>query len=128
MKTAMISTLLAVGFVALAGCNNNRTVSTTTSRTEEAVVQKPSISLRGPGRDLLVGDTATFFVDSKNTYGRDARVKWSTTAGKLSTDKGDSVARVRFDETGVYTIKATLEVDGNPVQTEAVDVRVIAVK
>lgn len=121
----MIAAGAALSGAALSGCNN----STTTSRTtDEAAVRRPAISVSGPGRDVMVGDTATFMASTANTYGRDAKIKWTTTAGKLSTDQGGSVARVRFDESGVYTVKATLEIDGAPVQTEAVDVRVNPVK
>lgn len=122
----MIVAGAALSVAALSGCNSNG--STTTSRTEEAVVRKPGISVSGPGRDLIVGDTATFMASTANTYGRDAKIRWTSTAGKVSTDQGGSVARVRFDESGVYTVKATLEIDGAAVQTESVDVRVNAIK
>ncbi|HZW08031.1 MAG TPA: hypothetical protein VFF65_12985 [Phycisphaerales bacterium] len=130
MKTAHAAALVsAAALLVLGACRHERTTSTTSYRTEEAAaVAAPSISLNGPDRPLLVGDTATFYLKSSNTLGRDTRIRWSTTAGRLTTDVGGSVARVRFDETGVYTVKATLEVDGNPVQTEQVDVRVSAVK
>jgi len=128
MKAPMtVAVLATVALAAITGCRHDRTTSTT-YRTDEAVVAAPSISLNGPDRPLLVGDTATFYLKSSNTLGRDTRIRWSTTAGRLTTDMGGSIARVRFDETGVYTVKATLEVDGNPVQTEQVDVRVNAVK
>ena len=116
----------ALSLVALSGCNTSG--SSTTSRTEEASARKPGISVSGPGRDLIVGDTATFMASTANTYGRDAKIRWTSTAGSVSTDQGGSVARVRFDESGVYTVKATLEIEGSPVQTESVDVRVNPIK
>ena len=123
----MIAAGVALSGAVLSGCNNNGSTSTTRS-TDEAAVRRPAISLTGPGRDVMVGDTATFMASTANTYGRDAKIKWTSTAGKVSTDQGGSVARVRFDESGVYTVKATLEIDGTPVQTESVDVRVNPIK
>ena len=118
----------AAGLALLTGCANDSR-NETYSRTEETrAVQKSSISITTLSRELLVGDTATFMANTANTYGRDAHVRWTTTAGHLTTDEGGRIARVRFDEAGAYTVKATLELDGNVVQTEAVDVRVRPVK
>ncbi|MDP1663123.1 MAG: hypothetical protein Q8L55_14495 [Phycisphaerales bacterium] len=125
LKTmSVLGTVAAFGIAALAGCNQGGS----NSRTEANSAQRASISVTAPSRDLLVGDTATFIANTANTYGRDAKVKWTATGGKLTTDDGGRVARVRFDETGTYTVKATLELDGNPQQTEAVDVHVRSVK
>lgn len=127
MKYHKTLTLMATAasLLALGACSSS---GTSNSRTEASATQKASISVTAPSRELLVGDTATFIANSMNTYGRDAKIKWTTTAGKLSTEDSGRVAHVRFDEAGAYTVKATLELDGNPVQTEAVDVHVRSVK
>jgi plastocyanin len=125
MKTiAVIGVSMVMAFATLEGCSSNGG----NSRTEASAVQKPSITVTGPNRELMAGDTATFMANSMNTYGRDVKIKWMTTAGKLTTDEGGRVARVRFDEAGTYTVKAMLDVDGTTSQTEAVDVRVLPVK
>lgn len=121
---SVVGLSMAMGVAVLTGCATNGG----NSRTEASATNKPSISITAPSRDLLVGDTATFVVNSMNTYGRDAKVKWTSTGGKITTEDSGQSAKIRFDETGTYTVKATLELDGNPIQTEAVDVRVRPVK
>jgi uncharacterized protein YjdB len=119
----IVLTAATLSLAALGACN-----SSSNSRTEASMAQRPSISVTAPSRELLAGDTATFMANTANTYGRDAKVRWTTTGGQLTTEDNGRIARVRFVDTGTYTVKATLDVDGNPVQTEAVDVHVRPVK
>ncbi|MBY0308432.1 MAG: hypothetical protein K2Q09_06795 [Phycisphaerales bacterium] len=124
MKYALLAAV--AGTLLLGACGTDNSVKS--SRTEASVAQRPSLSITAPSRDLLAGDTATFMANTVNTYGRDAKVRWTVTGGRLTTEENGRIARVRFDDTGTYTVKAMLDIDGNPVQTEAVDVRVRPVK
>ncbi|MBC7771971.1 MAG: hypothetical protein H7210_05715 [Pyrinomonadaceae bacterium] len=117
MKATCLSTLVVGLALGLTGCaNNNSTYSDTP--------KNASVHIEAASRDLLVGDTATFIARTQDTYGRDAKVAWSSTAGTLTTQDDGRVARVKFTEVGTYSVKATLSVDGKEVQTDLVEVRV----
>jgi len=75
-----------------------------------------------------VGDTVTFQATTRDTYGRDAEVKWFTTATKLSTDENGRVARVRFEEPGTYSVRASLLIDGREFMSDSAEVRVKPLK
>lgn len=83
-----------------------------------------SISIETSGRNILVGETVTFIARTRDTYGRSASVNWSSTAGDLVPDQNGRIARVTFRETGTYTVKATLNIDGQDVQSALAEVRV----
>ena len=75
-------------------------------------------------RNVLAGDTVTLIARTKETYGRDARIEWSTTGGSLKTEDNGRVARVRFETPGTYGVSAKLQVEGRQVAADMVDVRV----
>ncbi len=111
--------IIVAGFAtvgAFTGCESQR-------RTE-GVAPNAAITIESSGRELMAGETATFIARSRDTYGRDARIRWSSTAGDVNVDQDGRVARVTFKETGTYTVKATLSVDGQEVQTALAEVRV----
>ncbi len=94
------------------------------SHRNEGVAPHAAITVESSARDVMVGETVTLIARSRDTYGRDARIKWSTTAGELDTEQDGRVARVKFKETGTYSVKATLSVDGQEVQSAITEVRV----
>lgn len=107
--------MLALGLTA---CANNNSYSDTP--------KNASIHIEASSRELIVGDTATFIARTQDTYGRSAKVNWSSTAGTLTTQDDGRVARVKFSDAGTYSVKATLTVDGKEIQTDLVEVRVKA--
>lgn len=113
---ALLTTLAAT---ALGGCNDSM-------RSDGS--RPASVSIEPSSRQIVAGETVTLVAHSRDTYGRDARIKWTSTAGKLSTEQDGRVARVRFDETGTYTVKAILTLDGQEVQSDMVEVRVKPVR
>jgi hypothetical protein len=116
MKRAILAVCLAamgVGF----GCSNNRA-------DEPLANTRPQISLVSSNREIAVGDTTTLTVNSRNTLGRDARVEWTTTGGDLQTADSDRVARLMFEQPGMYTVTASLLVDGREVDRESVNINV----
>ena len=118
-----LMTALVLGVSAAAGvtgCNNNRV--------DEPLEARPQISLVASNREIVAGDTTTLTVNSRNTLGRDAEIEWIATGGRLSTDENDRVARLAFDEAGVYTVTAVLHVDGREVDRESVNITVRPLK
>lgn len=99
------------------GCDGQQQAS-------EPVAEKVDLDLEAPRTTVSVGDTATITARSKDTYGRDAEVKWVTTGGKLTTDEGGRLARVKFDTPGTYTVTAYLMVDGKEVKRDSVNIEV----
>ncbi|HYE61935.1 MAG TPA: hypothetical protein VD997_08050 [Phycisphaerales bacterium] len=118
-KIAIMWTVVAAG--SLVGCNNNRV-------DEPLVEERPQISLRTSNREIVEGEVTTLSVYSKNTLGRDAEVEWNTTGGNLTTADNGRIARVTFEEAGVYTITARLLVDGQEVDREATNITVRPLK
>jgi hypothetical protein len=118
IMTAMAAAVVVQSFAAC---------SSSPSR-DPMVPDNPQISLRAANEEIVVGDTTTLTINSKNTLGRDARVEWSTTGGELDTEDSDRIARVRFDQPGVYTITAKLIVDGEVVDREAMNIEVRPLK
>ena len=113
--------IVAAASIVPIGCNNNRI-------DEPLVEDRPQISLRSSNREIVVGDTTTLSVFSKNTLGRNAEVEWMTTGGDLNTDDNNRIARLNFEAPGVYTVTARLLVDGNEVDRESTNITVRPLK
>lgn len=120
---AFRSVSLAAAFILLAagaGCNSSpRNASST-----DSTVNRVAMTLEPSTRDILVGETTTITARCQDTYGRDPRITWTTTGGKLITEQNGRVARVRVDEPGTVTVMAILNVDGREVRRESVEIRV----
>jgi len=82
------------------------------------------MQINASSREIVSGETVTFTARTQDTYGRDAKVKWSSTAGRLTTEQEGRLARVKFDEPGTYSVKAVLSIEGREVETAMVEVRV----
>lgn len=117
MKSLGTSVVLLVSLFSLTGCDTHMK-STTGGATPAALSVEPS------SRDIVVGETVTLVARTKDTYGRDAVVKWSSTAGALNTEQDGRVARVRFNEVGTYTVRGALMIDGREVDNDLVEIRV----
>jgi len=78
--------------------------------------------------DIVAGDVVTFTTRSENTLGRDAKVTWTSTGGDIDTENGGQLARATFDKTGTYTVTGQLQVDGQIVRSDSIDVRVKPVR
>src|SRR5262249_7036144 len=114
-KLQLIGTGLVAAALAVGGCNEN---------TSSNDMSPATVRIEASQRQIVVGEIATLVARTKDTYGREAKVRWSSTAGKLSTEQDGRVARVQFDEVGTYTVKATLSVDGREVESDMVEIRV----
>jgi plastocyanin len=101
---------------AVAGCQN----SSYSTRPDSTA----SLRLEPSSREIVVGETVTFVARTSDTYGRDARVRWTATSGQLSQEQDGRVARVRFNDAGTYTVSASLMIDNQPVQSDMVEIRV----
>lgn len=116
MHRAKQLTIAALLSLASVGCHQSSYSNST--ETTAGLTLEPS------SREIVVGETVTVVARTHDTYGRDAKVTWSTTAGDLSEEQSGRVARVRFPEVGTYTIKGTLTVDDKQIKTEMVEIRV----
>lgn len=87
-----------------------------------------AFEIRPSTREIMAGEIVTFTTRSENLLGRDAKVEWRTTGGKLSTEGKGSIARVRFDDPGTYTVGARLILDGREVLTDNTTVTVRPVR
>lgn len=113
LSAAITATTLCAGLVA---CNSSQ-------RTADGS-HAPGVSIEASARDVVAGDTVTFVARSHDTYGRDTKIRWEATSGKVTTDQDGRIARVKFTETGTYSVKAVLVQDGRDVQSDMVEVRV----
>lgn len=117
MNSFKLSTLALAATLALgAGCASDH--SSSSQRNPAGIFVEPS------SREIVAGETVTLVARTRDTYGRDAKIEWSSTAGSLKTEQDGRIARVRFDQTGTYTVRAALHVDGREVEHESVVVRV----
>lgn len=101
----------------LSGCE-------TSNRTRYAAANNADLTLDASSDNVMVGETVTLIARTIDTYGRDAKIEWNTTAGDLKTEQDGRVARVQFREIGTYTVRAQLKVDGQVVATDIAEVRV----
>jgi len=106
--------------LAAVGCNEHSSYSDNPDRRATTT----SLSIEPSSREIVSGETVTFSAHTTDTYGRDADINWSSTAGDLKREENGRIARVTFKDVGTYTVKAALVVDGKTVQTDMVEIRV----
>ncbi len=116
MQRAKHLAVAALLVMAAAGCNQ--------SSYSGSGATTAGLTLEPSAREIVVGETVTVVARTHDTYGRDARVTWSTTAGDLSEEQSGRIARVKFTEIGTYTIKSMLNIEGKLVETQMVEIRV----
>jgi hypothetical protein len=117
MKTFFLAAALG-GLTVLGAC---RTDNHTTHSSE---VGQARINVEASNTNIMAGETVTFMARTADTYGRNAKVKWTSTAGDLKIDDDGRVARVTFKESGTYSVKGSLWVDNREIETDTVEVRV----
>lgn len=118
----LLMTPIAVLALALGACeSSNRSVKSFSES------DQPTVSIRASATQIVVGEIVTFAARTQDTYGRDAQLRWSSTAGELKIEQDGRVARGFFNETGTYTVKAVLSVDGREVGSDMAEVRVLPV-
>jgi uncharacterized protein YjdB len=119
-----LNRFLACATFAIASISGGLSGCETTGSHHSDSRSSAGVTVEASSRDVLVGDTVTFIAHTRDTYGRDAKLKWSSTAGKLTTEQDGRVARVKFDESGTYSVKAALNVDGRELESDLVEIRV----
>jgi len=98
----------------LLGCGDKTMVGNT----------REDMSVRASATRVFVGDTVTLVPTTRNVLGKDARIDWHSSSGKLSTAEDGRLARVVFDTPGTYRVDATLIVDGREVKRDFVTIDV----
>ncbi len=101
------------------GCNSSSRTSGSDTNNSRA-----GFTLEASTYNLVVGETVTVFARSYDTFGRDPKIDWTTTGGKLVTEQNGRVARVMIDQPGTFTIRAILSADGREIKRESIEVRV----
>jgi hypothetical protein len=76
----------------------------------------------------MAGDTVTLTTRSQNLLGKDAKVEWTTTGGKIDGEDRGRIARAKFDKPGTYTVTGRLYVDGKLYDEDSVNILVRAVR
>ncbi len=119
MKTARRACVwcLALG-LGVAGCETGSRYGTVPSESRVDIDLEPSTTR------LVTGETVTITARVNDTYGRDAKVAWMSTAGDIDTEQDGRVARIKFNEPGTYTVSAVLIIDGNEVRRDFVEIHV----
>jgi len=125
MKASVLTSLCLAG--ALVGCTTGNTANTSDPRSDSSVIKpladtQPQINIVAPNREVATGDTVTLTVSSRNTLGRNARIAWNTTGGKVNPEENGRIARLQFDQPGAYTVNAKLYVEDHLVDQDAVTV------
>lgn len=123
MRRHTLTALLAASCLAVIGCQSNGG-GWGGSGSEAA----PSISVNASNDNIVVGDTTTFTLTSRNTLARDAEVRWTSTGGDLRPDENGRIARATFDVPGSYTVSASLFIGGREVSRDSVTVNVRPVR
>jgi uncharacterized protein YjdB len=117
-SVCIVATLLVLG-TGVACKNSSRNTSS-----GNPAISSVGFSIESSARDLMVGETVTLTARTENTYGRDSEVKWTSTAGKVTTEQNGRIARVQFDQPGTYTVTGVLLIDGRETRRDSVEVRV----
>ena len=114
-----LASSLTVLALALGACESSSRPAKSFSESDH-----PTVSIRASAKEIVVGEIVTFAARTQDTYGRDAQLRWSSTAGELKLEQDGRVARGFSNETGAYTVKAVLNVDGREVDSDMAEVRV----
>ena len=106
-NTVLLGILAVGGGVATVGCT-----TTTYTRADDAT----DLTVTASSTKVLVNETVTFFPRTENTLGRNAKLTWTSTGGKLTTKDPGPIAQVTFDKPGTYSVDGVLSVDGKEVK------------
>lgn len=87
-------------------------------------MDRVGLTVEASNRDITVGEIVTLSARTSDTYGRDANIEWTSTSGKLTTERNGRVARVGFEQPGTYTVTSILSLDGRETRRQAIDIRV----
>jgi hypothetical protein len=85
---------------------------------------RENMSIRASATRVFVGDTVTIVPSTSNLLGKEARIDWHSSSGKLSTADDGRLARVVYDTPGQYRVDAILIVDGREVKRDFVTIDV----
>jgi len=116
MKRSLIALATVTFTLALTGCVSQHDVPTS--------LNPPTIMIDASSRQIVSGEIVTFTARTMDIYGRSAVVTWTSSGGNLVTEQDGRMARVKFDEPGMYSVRATLSTDGHKTLSDVVEVRV----
>ena len=111
-----LAMLAGTAGVAMLGCQP-------TSRYAVSGAPNADLALDASAREILAGETVTIIARTVDTYGRDAKIEWSSTAGDLKTEQNGRIARPLRRDRRLH-VRADLKVDGQVVATDVAEIRV----
>jgi len=112
----LTASLLMVAPMALVGCQDSH-------KTDHR--ESVGLSVSASHSEILVGEVVTFTAHTSDTLGRDVDLKWTSTGGDLDVQRGNRIARVKFNEVGTYSVKADMYLNDNLYKSES---KVVTVK
>jgi len=121
MKSSLIVSAILATAAIFGGCKNSM------SGGGNNTTGSANIGIDASSNSIVAGETVTFVARSRDTYGRAAKIRWTSTAGRLTTEQDGRIARVKFDEPGTYTVRAILDLDGRETVSDMSEVRVRAI-
>jgi len=116
-QTVALGSLLLGAVLAGTACENDAY-----SRTKPA--QEVGMTIHPSKTNLLAGENATFTVETRNTFGREPRVDWTTSGGQLEMIQNGRAARVTFPQPGTYLVSARLYLNDQLVRTDSTTITV----
>lgn len=103
---------LALGTVVTAGCTSSRTVIDRKASTVE-------LSVWQSAKKINVNEAVTFEATEANTLGRNAKLTWEATGGKIwPTDATNRIVQVQYTTPGVYSVIARLTAENQQPVSE----------
>lgn len=114
---------LALGAALLvAGLSGVGCEDTGWARTSPA--ERIEFSIDSSRDNMLVGETVTLTTKSANLLGRNPRVEWTTSGGKLTPVDNERAARVTFDTPGTYLVEAKLYLNDQLMRSDSQTIKV----
>ena len=119
-RSTILALMIAVGAASLVACSSGQ-------RTSADEYDDIEFDIRASDTRIAQDEIVTVRADTENTYGRDAKVKWTSTGGDIDTEDDGRIARITFEKPGMYTMTGNLELEGEVVLADSVDIRVTPV-
>ena len=73
---------------------------------------------------VKAGESVTFTAHATGVAGRDHEIKWKNEGGDFSSLGEERYARVQYDKPGIYSVTASLFLDGKLVDQRRAQVKV----
>ncbi|MCA3006447.1 MAG: hypothetical protein ACK51N_00405 [bacterium] len=117
--TSLLTIAGSLLLMAVPGCTTSSQQSSV-----EPSTSRVGFTLEASTTELVIGETATVYARSSDTFGRNPEIAWATTMGRLTVEQNGRIARITFDQAGTAAVTAVLSVDGREIRRASVQIRV----